>query len=101
MNIEIASSSVRQSLKMRQKMEGQEEPSPSHDYHSGVLEEKKNDKHRLRTVALINLAGMMERMDEQASHKHPLMITVQNPPAHLTSSQSPDSSKYAEVQCYV
>ena len=100
MNIEKASSSVRQSLKMRQKMEGQEEPGPSHDHHSGALEEKKYDKHRLRTVALINLAGMMERMDEQARQKHSLRITTQYPPAHLTS-QSPNSSKYAEAQCSV
>ena len=72
MQIEKASAAVRQSLnrKMR-KMDCTEEQGVSHDHPHEALEECKVDKHRLRTVTLINLAGMMERMDEQASHQMP------------------------------
>ena len=33
-------------------------------------------RHRLRTVALINLAGMMERMDEQARLLHNCFVVL-------------------------
>ncbi len=68
MQIEKASSAVRQSLnrKMR-KMDSTEEQGVLNDHYHETLEECKIEKHRLRTVTLINLAGVMERMDEQAS----------------------------------
>ena len=68
MQIEKASSAVRQSLnrKMR-KMDSTEEQGVLNDHHHETLEECKIEKHRLRTVTLINLAGVMERMDEQVS----------------------------------
>ena len=72
MQIETASAAVRQSLnrKMR-KMDSTEEQGDLHEPHHETLEECKVDKHRLRTVTLINLAGVMERMDEQASQHCP------------------------------
>lgn len=72
MQIEKASAAVRHSLnrKMR-KVDSAEEQGVLHEHHHETLEECKVDKHKLRTVTLINLAGVMERMDEQASQHFP------------------------------
>lgn len=74
MNIESAAGSIKGSLKMR-KMESDTEeavrfiPTPPSSATQGeqVGDEKDFKAQRIRTVALINLAGMMERMDEQVS----------------------------------
>ena len=68
MQIEKASAALRNSLnrKMR-KMDNTDEQGASHEHRNDTPEECKIDKHRCRTVTLINLAGVMERMDEQAS----------------------------------
>ena len=101
MQIEKASAAVRQSLnrKMR-KMDSTEEQGVSHDHHHEALEECKIDKHRLRTVTLINLAGMMERMDEQASQQlpplhHAGVWCTPDSSAHVLQKQS----SFASVSC--
>jgi hypothetical protein len=91
MNIESASSSVRQSLKMRKSDSPDEECYPI-DHHS-VSQDMDGDKnfheYRLKTVTLINLAGMMERMDEQARHKsthqssHGTVPVLRNPTLNM------------------
>ena len=44
-------------------------PSDHHSVSQDMDGDKKFHEHRLKTVTLINLAGMMERMDEQARHE--------------------------------
>ncbi|CAL5229213.1 g12496 [Coccomyxa viridis] len=46
-------------------MDSTEEQGVLNVHYHETLEECKIEKHRLRTVTLINLAGVMERMDEQ------------------------------------
>lgn len=71
MNIESASSIVKGSLKMRKMDSDTEEairfvqPSPPTSQTETEVDEKDFRAQRVRTVTLINLAGMMERMDEQ------------------------------------
>lgn len=70
MNVESAPNLVKGSLKMRKNESESEEavrffppaavePDPETDYGEDFA------RQRLQTVSLINLAGMMERMDEQ------------------------------------
>ena len=44
--------------------------------HNETPDDNSLQRHRLRTVALINLAGMMERMDEQARLLHNRFVAL-------------------------
>ena len=65
------------------KQDAPEGSSVSQHHHSEAPDDNILQRHRLRTVALINLAGMMERMDEQARLLHNLSyaqtVCVQGP----------------------
>ena len=74
MNIESASSSIRQSLKMRKQDAPEGFNASQQLVHSETPDDNSLQRHRLKTVALINLAGMMERMDEQARLLHNLFV---------------------------
>ena len=65
--------------------EGESSPSDHHSVSQDMDGDKKFHEHRLKTVTLINLAGMMERMDEQARHEgthhssHGAVTILRNP----------------------
>ena len=70
MNLESASSAVSRSLKMRKTESEADDERPSCSTtdvanSADLTEPKAYRAQRLRTVALINLAAVMERMDEQ------------------------------------
>lgn len=72
MHIELAGNALKGSLKMRKMDSDTEEavrfiPAPPAAVSQGQpeVDEKDYKSQRIRTVTLINLAGMMERMDEQ------------------------------------